>query len=136
MEEFECWRIERACTALSVDFARALDFSDQDHFLELFTIDAELEYDASYLGIEAIARFVGTRPRALRTRHVMSNTAIEVLDADVARGLAYCTLHAGAPGTAPVTVAVGHAQDRFRRTGDGWRFERRTFHWSFGSPPG
>lgn len=139
MEELERWRIERACRALVDDFARALDFSDQDHFLELFTRDAELDYGGVHEGLEAIARFVGTRPRETRTRHVMSNHWIEIIDDSTARGLAYCSLYAGGAGAgdeAPVPAAVGHVQDRFRHGDDGWRFERRAFHWSFGAPPG
>lgn len=122
---------ERACTDLCHAFARDLDFSDQDHFLELFTADAELVYLERHDGLEAIARFVGERPAALRTRHVMSNLWIDLLDARTARGVAYCTLHAGED---PAPVAVGHVQDRYVQTDDGWRIATRSFHWAMGAP--
>lgn len=122
---------ERACTELCHGFARALDFSDQDHFLELFTPDAELVYLERHDGIEAIARFIGERPRGLVTRHVMSNLWVDVLDARTARGVAYCTLHAGED---PTPVAVGHVQDRYVQGDDGWRIATRSFHWAMGAP--
>ncbi|MEE4301210.1 MAG: nuclear transport factor 2 family protein [Pseudomonadales bacterium] len=122
---------ERACTELCHGFARALDFSDQDHFLELFTEDAELLYLERHDGLEAIARFVAERPRSLRTRHVMSNLWIDVLDATTARGIAYCTLHAGED---PMPMAVGHVQDRYVLGDEGWRIATRSFHWAMGEP--
>jgi len=128
-------QIEHACTALCMDFARALDFTDQDHFMELFTEDAVLAYVDRCEGLEAIARFVGGRPREITTRHVVSNVWIDVLDATQARGLSYCTLYAGAPGAAPHVVAIGHAQDRYRYVDGDWKIARRQCHWTFGAPP-
>lgn len=129
---------EHACTGLGHDWARALDFNDQEHFLELFVPDAVLQYDGVHSGLEAIAAWVGSRPRAERTRHLVSNSWIDLLDADHARGLSYLTLwRADAEGLAPDAVAgadgpvaVGHSQDRFVRTDDGWRFAARTVHWA------
>ncbi|HSG88205.1 MAG TPA: nuclear transport factor 2 family protein [Pseudomonadales bacterium] len=129
--------IEQDCIALGHAWARALDFSDQDHFLELYKEDAVLEYDGTHAGLEAIAAWIGTRPRAVRTRHVMSNGWVDALDADHARGIAYVTLwQAPADGLAPEAaaiadgpVAVGHCQDRFVRGDDGWLFAARTLRW-------
>lgn len=128
-------RVEHACTALCTDFARALDFTDQDHFLELFTEDAVLVYRDRCEGQLEIARFVGSRARDITTRHLVSNVWIDVLDASQARGLSYCTLYAGTTGGAPTAVAIGHAQDRYRLVDGVWKFARRQCHWAFGEPP-
>ncbi|MEE2892736.1 MAG: nuclear transport factor 2 family protein [Pseudomonadota bacterium] len=131
---FERQRIEYACAALCVGFARALDFTDQDHFLELFTDDAVLVYADRCEGHSAIVRFLGSRARTTTTRHVVSNVWIDVIDDAQARGLSYCTVYAGLAGTAPNAVAVGHAQDRYRCVEGEWKFARRHCHWAFGAP--
>jgi hypothetical protein len=64
---------------------------------------------------------------------VISNVFIDVLGPDEARGISYFTLylHHGEEslrfGPVPLTgpAAVGHYEDRFVRTGDGWRFRSR-----------
>jgi hypothetical protein len=70
---------------------------------------------------------------------VLSNVFIEVLSPTEARGISYLTLyrHAGpeslGSGPAPLEgpAAVGHYEDRFVKTGDGWKFRRRRLHLAF-----
>jgi uncharacterized protein (TIGR02246 family) len=58
--------IERACEQLSVAYARAVDFRDQDAFVELFSDDGMLHVGEPLNGREAIAAAVARRPEELR----------------------------------------------------------------------
>ncbi len=135
-------RIEQACTRLSIAYARAIDFRDYDAFLELFTEDAVLDVGRPLHGREAIRESLQRRPDELRSRHVVSNVFVDVLGPDDARGISYLTLyrHHGAASLrrepAPLTgpAAVGHYQDRFVRSADGWLFKSRRLHLAFQDP--
>lgn len=139
MTDSEVADIERACTALSIAYARAVDFRDYDTFLDLFTEDAVLEVDRCLEGRAAIRESIRHRPDELRSRHVISNVFIQVLSPAEARGISYLTLyrHHGAeslrPGPVPLRgpAAVGHYEDRFVRTAGGWLFRSRRAHLAF-----
>jgi hypothetical protein len=142
MDERDIERIERACTALSVAYARAVDFRDYKAFVALFAADGTLDVGKPLTGREAIWQSLMARPDELRSRHVISNVFIDVLDAASARGISYLTLyrHHGpesvSHGPAPLTgpAAVGHYEDRFLRTAEGWRFQSRRLHLAFRDP--
>jgi hypothetical protein len=71
------------------------------------------------------------------SRHVCTNLKLEILDADHAEGVTYLILfrHDGEPGraTSPAEAPdmIGEYRDRFRRTPEGWRFQRRDLVVSF-----
>ncbi len=142
IDHTEAERIERACTALSSTYARCLDFRDYDAFLTLFTDDAVLDAGRRLEGLAAIREDLRHRPDELRTRHVISNVFIDPLSADEARGIAYLTLYryrgrdSLRPGPVPLhgPAAVGHYEDRFRRTATGWCFSGRRLHLAFRDP--
>ncbi len=142
MDEDDLARIERACTALSVAYARAIDFRDYHALVELFTDDGMLDVGRPLAGRDAIWASLQTRPDELRSRHVISNVFIDVLSRDEARGISYLTLyrHHGdesqRPEPAPLNgpAAVGHYEDRFARTAAGWRFRSRRLHLAFRDP--
>jgi hypothetical protein len=131
--------IERACEQLSIAYARAVDFRDQDAFVDLFSTDGELDVGEPLRGRDAIAAAIARRPPELRSRHVLTNIFVEVLSDRDARGISYLTLyrHVGpessAAGPAPLEgpAAVGHYEDRFVRTPAGWKFLRRKLHLAF-----
>jgi ketosteroid isomerase-like protein len=142
MRDTDIERIERACTTLSISYARAIDFRDYDAFLELFTEDAVLHTGQRLEGLEAIRASLAARDDRLRSRHVISNVFIDVLSDYDARGIAYLTLyrHHGAeslkPGPAALAgpAAVGHYEDRYAFTDAGWRFSSRRLHLAFQDP--
>lgn len=142
MQDDDIAGIERACTALSYAYARAIDFRDQDALVELFTDDATLTLGDTLSGQDAIRAWIRARPDELRSRHVVSNVFVDVLSADSARGIAYLTLyrHHGEAsllhGPAPLAgaAAVGHYEDRFMRTAAGWRFAARRLLLAFRDP--
>ena len=142
MQQADIERIQRACTDLSIGYARAIDFRDYDAFLELFTDDAVLDAGRRLDGLGAIRASLRRRPDELRSRHVISNVFIDVLSPEEARGISYLTLyrHHGAASLTPQPVplagpaAVGHYEDRFRRTARGWLFSARRLHLAFRDP--
>jgi 3-phenylpropionate/cinnamic acid dioxygenase small subunit len=135
--------IERACEQLSIEYARSVDFRDYDNFIELFTDDAVLDVGKRLEGKEAIRSSINQRAADIRTRHVLTNIFVEVLDSMHARGISYLTLyrHIGIESTRRGAVpsilptAVGHYEDKFVRTSEGWRFASRILHVAFRDPP-
>ena len=129
----------RACEALSIAYARAVDFRDYDAFTDLFAEDGVLDTGRPLVGNLAIVKAMQKRPDELRSRHVLTNIFIDVIDADHARGISYLSLYrligqesleAGpVPFTGP--AAIGHYEDRFKRTDQGWRFEHRKLMLAF-----
>lgn len=131
--------IVSACESLSIAYARAIDFRDYDAFAELFAEDGVLDTGRPLNGKDAIAKSIKQRSDELRSRHVLTNIFIDVIDDDNARGISYLTLyrHVGKAsleaGPAPFggPAAVGHYEDRFVRTDQGWRFARRKLQFAF-----
>jgi hypothetical protein len=134
--------IERACEQLSIAYARSIDFRDYDLVPDLFAEDGILDAGGELIGRAAIRAAFARRPDELRSRHVLTNHFIDVLDERNARGIAYLTLYRhhgaesleGAPVPRVQPAAVGHYEDRFLRTAEGWRFARRKLHLAFRNP--
>jgi hypothetical protein len=139
MTEDQINTISRACEALSIAYARAVDFRDYDYFVTLFTEDGVLDTGRRLESRAAIAEALAHRPDELRSRHVISNVFIDVLNEREARGISYLTLyrHIGPESlkSEPIQfdgpAGVGHYEDRFERTDDGWKFKRRKLHFAF-----
>jgi len=131
--------IEYACQTLSIAYARAIDFGDYDAFIDLFTEDAELDAGHLLTGRAEIRAAIAQRPDELKSRHVITNIFIDVLSTTQARGISYLTLYrhvgpeslAGAPIDLQGVAAVGHYEDRFEHTAQGWRIKRRKLHLAF-----
>jgi len=127
------------CEALSIAYARAVDFRDYDTFVDLFVEDGVLDTGKPLEGRAAIAQAMARRSDELRSRHVLTNIFIEVLNDREARGISYLTLYrhigpeslTGEPIAFDGPAAVGHYEDRFVRTDAGWKFQRRKLHFAF-----
>jgi hypothetical protein len=139
MQTLERIEIERACEQLSIAYARHVDFKEYDRFAELFTEDGHLNAGGPVDGRAAIRRRMAQRSDRLRSRHVLTNIWVEVIDADHARGITYLSLyrHIGdeSLGEGPIEfagpAAVGHYEDEFVRTASGWRIARRVLRFAF-----
>jgi hypothetical protein len=141
--EYEAQRIiEDECTKLSIAYARHVDFKEYDRFVQLFAEDGELNVTGQPVkGRKKLNLAMAARPYALRSRHILTNIYINVIDEDHAEGLSYLTLyrHTGdglegddqGPRTIPGPSAVGHYEDKFVRTEEGWRFASRVLHFAF-----
>ena len=131
--------IRRACEELSIAYARAVDFRDYDYFVTLFSDDGVLDTGKPLAGRAAIREALAHRPDELRSRHVITNVFIDVLNEQEARGISYLTLyrHVGQESLKSEPIAfdgpagVGHYEDRFMKTAEGWKFKRRKLHFAF-----
>lgn len=134
--------IERECEALSIAYARHVDYHDYAAFSDLFTVNGHLHAGTPIDGQEKIRKAMSTRPDKLRSRHVLTNIFIDVLDADTATGISYLTLyrHIGSESLEPAAVvfdapaAVGHYTDHFERTAEGFRIASRVLEFAFQNP--
>lgn len=134
--------IERECEKLSIAYARHVDFKEYEEFVQLFAEDGELNVTGRPVkGREILTRAMAARPDSLRSRHVLTNIYINVIDEDHAEGISYLSLyrHTGeglegddqGPRTISGPSAIGHYEDRFVRTDEGWRFASRVLHFAF-----
>lgn len=139
MTQIEKQIIERACEQLQYAYARFIDFRDYEGFTELFTGDGVLDAGLELKGRDAIFSSCQKRSPGLRSRHVITNSFIDVLGPDLARGICYLSLYrldskeTAKPGPLPMPgpAAIGHYQDSFRRTEDGWKIAHRKLHLAF-----
>jgi hypothetical protein len=132
ISDLERLAIERECEALSNSYAHYLDFVDADGLAGLFAEDGVWFPSGRRLeGPNAIHDYWAAQAgRPYVTRHVMSNTRIEVIDRDHAKGTAYLTMYRFDPAH-PETIKslepalLGMMTDEYVRTPQGWRFKQR-----------
>jgi pimeloyl-ACP methyl ester carboxylesterase len=117
--------IEAQCERLIRQFAFFNDDQDHNALADLFTADGSFcrptAPDSPVTGREQIRAFFRDRPKR-RTRHVMTNTVVDVLSGHEAEARSYVVLYTGDRGD---EVLVGDFADRFRKVGEKWCFESR-----------
>ena len=135
--------IEKACQRLCLDYSRYVDFRQYDRFVALFTEDGVLDTGFKMEGRAAIEIAMSKRPDTLRSRHVVTNHIVDVIDEENAQGITYLTLYRAITDEAkdPDFVlpfdgpaAIGHYTDKYRKTKDGWRFAPRELTFTFQNP--
>jgi hypothetical protein len=126
--------IERECERLVMAYCHYVDRGRAGEVADLFCDEGIWDSgEREMVGREAIARaFLQRQENSGRiSRHVCTNLLIEVIDAETATGVVYLTLyrHDGPPdrklAPSDVPAMIGEYRDRFVRTSDGWRFQRR-----------
>lgn len=127
--------IRMACTDLVARFHHHIDRFEDEKAAALFSGDGVWEHKTGDLrGPAEVLRYLAGKRRLL-TMHVISNIAIDVIDASRATGRAYYTYYSGsspAPAPAGPPDALGYYEDEFTLTADGWRFHRRKSSKLFG----
>ena len=131
--------IRNECERLSVAYAVYLDMRKYAKFAALFGETGVLAVGGQLQGQEAIAAAMAQRSDKLRSRHVLTNTLIDVQDTEHATGVTYLTLYRDvgdaslnpAPINSFTPAAVGHYTDAFELTQDGWRFAKRELSFAF-----
>ena len=113
-----------------IRYATGIDFKDWALLRTCWTEDVDVDYGevGRYSGADAITGLMEQLHGAMGpTYHRLTNFAIAV-DGD--RATARCYVHAvlqAVPDDAASWVeALGHYDDEFLRTSDGWRISRRT----------
>jgi SnoaL-like domain len=128
-------RCERECTRLCMDFAWTVDLQKYDAFVALFAQDGVFERAGQpCVGHPAIRAFLDARPADRVTRHVCTNTRIDMTGSHAATGscsamMYHAPLAKDAQLPLPVfsPVIVDYADD-YVLTQDGWKFKyRKTF---------
>ena len=135
MDELESLLIERACSRLVLLAAEHADHHRPAEFAALFAPDAVLSRPNAepLCGREAIREAYAQRPASRITRHLVTNTRVEVLSAVDARATSAVLLWSGSveddPGPrgrpAQPGQVLGEFEDRFTLTPEGWRIVSR-----------
>lgn len=132
--------IERACERLMIEYTHLVDHGAAARVADLFTDDGVMKTpESASAGRDSIRQGFQARQdnTARMSRHVCTNALIEVVDRDTARGTVYLTLYRndGEPGRAvsptQSPTLLGEYRDEFRRTPQGWKFQRREIIISF-----
>jgi len=125
-------RIEdrEALSRLCIELSNRLDARDLAGYGALFTEDGAWSgVVGRAVGPAAIAELLGRyckpwESEGRRTYHVTMDIVLDI-EGDTARGSAKWQHIVRSETDAPVILHLGHYDDRFRRTADGWRFTRR-----------
>ena len=104
-----------------------------------FGESGELAVGGLLKGKREILKSMANRSDKLRSRHVLTNILIDVVDEKHATGITYLSLyrHIGPESLEDQPIgpfgpaAVGHYSDSFTLTDDGWRFSRRDLAFAF-----
>jgi len=127
--------IEQACARLAIDYSFYADSQQLEAWSNLFAEDAEMTlFGQTHKGRTAILGSLnGGNRGAVATFHSNSNIRIDVLSPTEARGTVGVTLFAapkkdGVAQVKEITPAVvGHYEDVYRKTAEGWRIAKRGF---------
>lgn len=136
MDELERLLAERACTRLVLLAAAHVDRGEPAALAALFTPDGVLVRPggATLQGRAAIQSAYEQRPAERITRHLVSNTLIDLVSDGEARAQSQVLLWTGStsdvvgPRGRPASAGpvVGTFDDRFVKTPEGWRIDHRT----------
>lgn len=119
--------VSEACIALVRRFCVVADAVDADAFASLFTGDGVFERgDLRVEGREGLIKMVGARPAGIITRHLLTTSLVEPVDADTATGTHYCLVFVGGEQHDATKPIVREYRDSYRRTAEGWRIAHRT----------
>lgn len=125
---------EWSCQKLNHQFAILNDDRDHEGLARLFTLNASfarpLAPDSPIVGRDAILAMFRDRPPRL-SRHIITNSLIEVMSATEARGRCYITLYSTAdvdsarPALAEPSIFVGQYDDRYVCEDGRWLYSER-----------
>lgn len=123
------------CQQLVAAFAVLVDARKGDAVADLFAEDGQFDRRGAVLkGREEIRAAQSRRPPNLYTQHLCFQSHVEVLDTTRARGVTPFLLYRiecddPAAPRLPLSLSepemVGHFEDEFRLTADGWRIQHR-----------
>ena len=127
--------IEHACSRLALDYSHYADSQQLEAWSKLFAEDAEMTlFGQTHKGRAAILKSLnGGSGGAVATFHSNSNIRVDVVSPTEARGTVGVTLFAaprkdGVAQVKEITPAVvGHYEDVYRKTAEGWRIAKRGF---------
>ena len=122
------------CASLSAAYSHHLDAGEADALAALFAPDGVWQIVTNRMqGREVIGRYwrdrYAQRKPGERSRHVITNELIEVIDRDHAKGVAYFAVYSfdadAAKNLSLAPVAFAQTHDEYVRTAEGWRIALR-----------
>lgn len=128
--------IREAVERLALDYSFFADSARMDEWSQLFAEDGEMHlFGQVHKGRAAIRGAVGAGSASTALSvHSITNHRIDILSEDEAEGTAYIIVYTGerkAGGPAQVAqiapLMVGIYHDKYKRTGQGWKFAKRAF---------
>jgi hypothetical protein len=137
LNDAERTEIERACERIVYAYARFLDLGNMNAAADFFAENGSFARPMSPAtvieGRETIRASLLSRPKTLRTKHLVTNVIIDVQNREAASGVSYLTLISTTPAAESVEpflsagpLYCGEFKDRFVREGGQWKFlERR-----------
>lgn len=136
MNEVDQWLARLACRDVVERSARCVDDGDADGIAALFAEDGVLQRPsgAALQGREAIRASYAARPADRITRHLVTNTVVDLQGSDTAHARSRVLLWSGSSDTpdspfgrqAQPRELVGEFDDLLQRQSDGaWRIVRR-----------
>lgn len=144
MEPLQRLLIQDACRELVLRSVERADAHDPAGLAALFLPDGVLRRPggAALVGRAAIEQAYAQRPATRITRHLVTNTLVEVESATAASARSRVLLWAGStedpdgPQGRPLRgpQLIGEFADRFALSGEGWRFASRDASFVLHSP--
>lgn len=134
MEITQILEIERECERLIAQYCHFVDHGEAARIADLFTEDGTWRnINVSMDGRDGIRTGFMKRQnnQGRMSRHVCTNTLIDVISETEAKGVVYMSLyfHDGEAGreTSPTDCLqkLGEYQDRYVKTDEGWKFATR-----------
>lgn len=135
MNELEILVIKQLCTDLVIRAARTIDNQEYQALTSLFSLEGLLVRPGSepLKGREAIYESYKNRPQSRITRHLITQTLVDVESTDCARGLSCVLLWSGSSADAMTTYGrpannrevLGEFEDEFVRVDGQWHIARR-----------
>lgn len=133
--EITAWMAQQACRDLVVQAAACIDAQDYEAFAALFLPDGELQRpgDSPLHGRAAILAAYRARPADRITRHVVTNTRVDLESESLARVSSLVLLWSGSltspagPFGRPAQPrrVLGEFDDRLVQVSEGWHIARR-----------
>ncbi len=136
LNDAERSEIERACERIVYAYARLLDLGDMNGAADCFAENGSFARPSSPAivieGRENIRASLLSRPKTLRTKHLVTNVLIDVQNREEASGVSYLTLISTTPAADAVEpflsagpLYFGEFKDRFVRESGHWKFLAR-----------
>jgi hypothetical protein len=133
---------ERDCSKLQMEYGVFADHGDVDGYVGLFARDATINVPGHpiHVGLEEIRASIKQVIARGTWRHVETNSVINVIDANTAKGVVYSTVYSdAAPWNSAELLPVrppyliGEYEDVFEKTSAGWKFRSRVLKLKFGT---
>ena len=134
MNSLEELQIKLACSELIIRAVSCADKHDARGFADCFALDASLSRPGGQpiVGREAIFATYAQRPAERLTRHLITNTLLDIVSAQQVKAVSYAMVVAGSnndeltpKGRKASSCQIGEFHDTLMLTNEGWKIQMR-----------